>query len=85
MFRVIFTGLLFLSLVVKAQEDSSLEDRAKNRLYPGGVDEQALQVQESLSYPVSAVNLANIQESVLNEDDNNEEENQTESSSSQTP
>lgn len=89
MFKIIFAGLLFSSLIVSAQlatdlnssDEELLEDIAKNRLYPGGIDEQALQVQESLPYPVSSINLIAVQESVLNEEDDNDNE----SSSSSHP
>lgn len=46
-------------------EVDEIRDRARNRLYPGGVDEEDLQVQPSLVNPIRKIFAKSIQAEVL--------------------
>ncbi len=67
LFLLLPFSLVFSQEQADLQKDQELDLRAKKRLYPGGVDERSLQVQENLPYPARVVNLLVVQKEILSE------------------
>ncbi|MCB0385878.1 MAG: hypothetical protein KDD43_10840 [Bdellovibrionales bacterium] len=60
---LMFTG--FSALGESIVEVDEVRDRARNRLYPGGVDEEDLKIQARLTSPTKKVHASAIQAEVL--------------------